>query len=85
MPRGGPLFLWCIHTLHIFLPADTGDFLADDDYQGITNLHNLYAWSRPHYTCDVYTHFMSFFLLDTSDFLANDDYQGITKLHNLYA
>ena len=48
--------LWCIHLLHIYLLADTGDFLADDDYQGNSKLHvhNVYAWSWPSYTCGVY-------------------------------
>ena len=29
-----------VHVLYILLPADTGDFVPDDDYQGIIKLHN---------------------------------------------
>ena len=45
MPGAGHIIrvVLYMYLLFLFLPLDTGDFLQDDDYQGITKLHNLYA------------------------------------------
>ena len=87
IPRAARLFLWCIHTPNIFLPSDTGDFLSDDDYQGITKLYNLYAYRAGHAIQSLWCiHVLHAFIpAHTGDFVLDDDYQGIIKLHDFYA
>ena len=76
-----------MYILYLLLSLNTDDFVPDDDYQGITKLHILHAYSWPCYTVYLWCIHVLYALLyaDTGDFVPDDDYQGIIKIHNFYA